>query len=159
MTAWFTGLERREQWVVLIGAALLLVVLLYVGVWERLSNSVQSLRAQTEQQAASLAWMRAAAQEAQQLHRRAAAAPAPGGASVLSLVDGSARAQGLSLKRVQPEGEGRARVWLEAASFDALIPWLTGLETAHRVRVVNAVFEGLAAPGRVNAQLVLEAGR
>ncbi|HEC20310.1 MAG TPA: type II secretion system protein M [Gammaproteobacteria bacterium] len=161
MKDWFMALETNERRMLLGGGTLLLVMLLYVGIWEPLSNKVATLRASTAEQTALLAWMRSAAQEVKQLRGRAGstAIPASGG-SLLSLVDRTARSGRLggALKRVQPDGDQKVRVWLEAASFDDLVRWLATLETRHGVHVESSVFQALEAPGKVDARLVFTAG-
>jgi len=161
MKAWLMGLEATERRMLLGGGGLLLVMFLYVGIWEPLTESVESLRVSTAEQETLLAWMRGAAQEVKQLRGRSGqqAKPASGG-SLLSLVDRTAKSGGLGteLKRVQPEGDTKVRVWLEAASFDALVRWLTALETRHGVHVESSVFQALDTPGRVDARLVFESG-
>ena len=81
------------------------------------------------------------------------------GQSLLSLVDRTAKSGrlGTALKRVQPDGDEKVGVWLEAANFDDLVRWLAALETRHGVRVVSSVFQALEASGSVDARLVFAA--
>jgi general secretion pathway protein M len=157
---WFAGLDPRERRLVMAAAALLLVLLLYVGLWEPLVNNVDRLRSSTAQQQSVLSWMQQAAQEVKQLRGGGTVARPATGQSLLSLVDSSAKAGrlGTALKRVQPDGEQRVRVWLEAASFDDLVRWLTTLQQRQGVHVVSSVFEAKDEVGRVDARIVFEAG-
>jgi general secretion pathway protein M len=160
MKAWFAGLDPRERRLVIMAAALLGVLLLYVGLWEPLVNSVDRLRSSTAQQQSVLAWMQQAAQEVKQLRGGGTVARPATGQSLLSLVDSSAKSGrlGTALKRVQPDGEQRVRVWLEAASFDDLVRWLATLQQHQGVHVVSSVFEAKEEAGRVDARIVFEAG-
>jgi len=161
MKAWLMGLEANERHMLLGGGGLLLVMFLYVAIWEPLTDSAESLRVSTAEQETLLAWMRGAAQEVKQLRRRGGqqSKPASGG-SLLSLVDRTAKSGGLgkALKRVQPDGDTKVRVWLEAASFDDLVRWLTALETRHGVHVESSVFQALDTPGRVDGRVVFVSG-
>lgn len=160
MKAWFASLEANERRMLIIAAPLLLIMLLYVGVWEPLVNKVDDLRVSTAEQESLLTWMRGAAQEVKQLRGRSGQRAKPAsGQSLLSLVDRTAKSArlGPALKRVQPDGEQKVRVWLEAASFDDVVRWLTSLETRHGVRVASSVFQALEATGRVDVRLVFEA--
>lgn len=162
MKAWFASLEANERRLLMIAAPMLLLMLLYVGVWEPLANKVDDLRASTTEQESLLAWMRGAAQEVKQLRGRSGQsqrAKPTNGESLLSLVDSTAKSGqlGTALKRVQPDGEQKVRVWLEAASFDDVVRWLTALETRHGVHVVSSVFQAVEATGRVDVRLVFEA--
>jgi general secretion pathway protein M len=160
MKAWFAGLEANERRLLIIAAPLVLLMLLYVGIWEPLNSRVATLRASTAEQESLLAWMRGAAQEVKQLRGRGDQRVKPAsGQSLLSLVDRTAKSGqlGPALKRVQPEGDQKVRVWLESASFDDVVRWLTLLETQHGVRVESSVFQALEATGRVDVRLVFEA--
>jgi general secretion pathway protein M len=161
MKAWFMGLEVNERRMLLGGGGLLLVMFLYIGIWEPLHNKVESLRVSTAEQQSLLAWMRSAAKEVKQLRGRGGqhAKPASGG-SLLSLVDRTAKSGRLggALKRVQPDGDQKVRVWLEAAKFDDVVRWLTALETRHGVQVESSVFQALDTSGRVDGRLVFTYG-
>jgi general secretion pathway protein M len=161
MKAWFAGLDPRERKLVIAAAALLLVLLLYVGLWEPLVSNVERLRTSTAQQQAVLSWMQQAAREVKQLRGGGSSVAKPAsGRSLLSLVDSSAKTGrlGTALKRVQPDGEKRVRVWLESASFDDLVRWLNTLQQRQGVQVVSSVFEAKENAGRVDARIVFEAG-
>jgi len=161
MKAWFNGLEANERRMLIVSGGLLLVMLLYVGIWEPLTNKVETLRGSTAEQAALLTWMRSAAQEVEQLRGRAGQqVKSASGQSLLALVDRTAKSGrlGTALKRVQPDGNEKVGVWLEAANFDDLVRWLAVLETRHGVHVVSSVFQALESSGRVDARLVFAAG-
>ena len=161
MKEWFNGLEANERRMLVGGGALLLVMLFYVGLWEPLHNKVDSLRVSTAKQEAELSWMRSAAQEVKQLRGRGGQRAKPAnGQSLLTLVDRTAKTGrlGTALKRVQPDGDNKVRVWLEAASFDDTVRWLTTLETRHGISAVSSVFQALENSGQVDARLVFESG-
>ena len=159
MKAWLASLEQRERRLVLIGAALLIVMLIYVAMWEPLVSNVENLRSSTAEQRSVLLWMQQAAQEVRQLSGASGARINPtSGQSLLSLVDRTAKSGklGLALKRVQPDGEQRVRVWMEGAAFDDIVSWLVQLETRYGVRIDDSVFEVKEEAGRVDARLVFE---
>ncbi len=161
MKDWFSGLEVNERRMLIIGGGLLLVMLLYIGLWEPLTSKVETLRVSTTEQTALLAWMRSAAQEVRQLRGRGSQQAKPdSGQSLLTLVDRTAKSGrlGTALKRVQPDGNEKAGVWLEAANFDDLVRWLVVLETRHSVRVVSGVFQALETSGHVDVRLVFATG-
>ena len=77
--------------------------------------------------------------------------------SLLSIVDQSRRASSLTKppSRLQPEGDGIVRIWLEDVPFDALLRWLADLQLRYGVRVDSADIERESAPGLVNARVTL----
>lgn len=159
MKEWLASLEQRERRLVISGAVLLGLMLLYVVVWEPMVDKVEGLRVSTTEQASTLLWMRQAAQEVKKLRGSGGAiTKSTGGQSLLTLVDRTAKSGrlGAALKRVQPDGERRVRVWMEAASFDDVMHWLVLLDTRHGVQIESSVFEMKQDPGRVDARLVFE---
>lgn len=161
MKDWFGSLDPRERRLLVAGGALLSVMLFYIALWEPLEDGVEALRKSNAEQQALLLWMQQSAREVNQLR---GSSGRPGqlaqGRSLLAAIDRTARANKLggALKRVQPDGKNRARVWLEGASFDQLVRWLDGLQRQQGVHVVSSVFDALDEKGRVDARLVFESG-
>ena len=79
------------------------------------------------------------------------------GQSLLAVVDQSRKASALTKppSRLQPEGDGVVRIWLEDVPFDALLRWLADLQLRYGVRVDTADIERESAPGLVNARVTL----
>lgn len=156
---WLASLEPRERRLVISGAVLLIVMILYVAIWEPLTSSVEDLRATSRDQQTTLAWMKTASTEIRQLLGSQGRAKAASGQSLLTLVDSTAKSSGLgtAVKRVQPDGDRKVRVWMEGASFDEVIRWLVQLESRHGIGIESSVFELKENAGRVDARLVLEA--
>lgn len=153
------GLETRERRTLLLGAIALAIICYIFVIWLPAHRQADALQARVAEQRALLAWMQQAAVEAQAL-QAAGANPtaAAGGQSLFSLVDQSARQAGLAsaLRQVEPSGEHSVRVNFQQASFDALLGWLVRLKTQHGVQASLLSVRSAEAPGRVNAQLVLE---
>ena len=159
MSAWWAGLAPRERVVLAGGAVLLLLVVLWLMIWEPLAQKREQLRADISSLSADLSWMK---QVAGQVKRRAAQQGNTGngaaaGGSVLTLVEVSARAAGLreALERVQPEGQG-ARLWFNDTSFDGLLRWLAELEQRHGLQISQLAVDAAAAPGVVSARVLVE---
>ncbi|NGZ06404.1 MAG: type II secretion system protein M [Magnetococcales bacterium] len=87
----------------------------------------------------------------------AAASRAPSGESLLALADRTAKEKGLggALRRVEPDGAGRVRMWFEKAPFAGVMAWLSELEGQRSVRVENLVVDREEQPGQVRVRLVL----
>lgn len=137
----WTLLQEREQRALMMLGAALLAFLLW-GLW--LSSHRAAEKAE-QQLTASRLLLR----ELQQ----AAPAAVAGGGSVLRTASDAATASGLALGRIEPEGEGRVRVWLERADFNAVAGWLAAL-SRQGIRVEEAQVEKLAEGG-VSARLSL----
>lgn len=157
MKAWWEGLSFRDRRISIIGGAVLTVLLLYALVWDPLHRGVAQLRDANGEQRAVLNWMQQSSQEVRALQGVARVdAAARGGESLLSLVDRTAKLGRLAgtLKKAQPEGDGKVQVWFEQAPFDELVPWLEQLSRQYGIQLENAQFER-QLPGIVNARITL----
>jgi general secretion pathway protein M len=159
MKDWLAGLEPRERRLVLIGALVLGLLFVHWILLDPMLSAYRERAAQVEQQRASLAWMQQGAARIQELQQASGGGQGLGDRSLLAVVDGSAREAGLgnSLSRVRPDGALAVRVWFEGVPFDALVDWLGRLEQDYQVRVKLITLERQPQPGRVHAQLTLEA--
>ncbi len=157
MRAYFENLSKRERYMVVAAALVLLVFLFYVLVWRPIGTRAEALQQRVQGQEKALAWMQQAAVEVKRL--RGGGTPTQArNESLLSLIERTARERGLSgaVRRVQPEGQHGARIWLEAAGFDDLVLWLHQLADTYGVRISEASVERQPQPGLVNARLLVE---
>ena len=69
MSSWWSGLERREQLIVLAGIGLAFVVLVYVAVYEPLHQKNQRLRSQLNARTSVLAQLQEIQAQAASLRR------------------------------------------------------------------------------------------
>lgn len=160
MKAWFLNLEPRERLTLVIGAVCAILILSYALVWSPVTRDVAALESQISGLREAAVWMDRAADE---VAGSRALAPTPRVASsspLLTLVEQTAKQGGLAgaLKRVEPQGADRARVWLEQASFDALVRWLADVQKRMGVYAESAVVDPQKEAGVVNARLVLRRG-
>jgi len=158
MKEWFNGLEPRERKLFIAAVVLVTLMILYLAIWEPMVTKLHRLESSTQTQQELILWMSDAAEEVAQLRKSVAKKP-PGqvqGQSLLGIIDRTAKNNKLSdaVKRVQPDGESQARVWLENASFNDMIAWLEKLQRQQGIRIVTTVIEQQSEAGRVNARLV-----
>ena len=157
MKEWFAGLDPRERLLVTGGGAVLLVLLLYLMIWEPIAGNYQALNDGVAEQKKTLAWMKQAAAELQLLQRSGSStAHGLGGRSLLSVVDQSARSGGLgpAIKRIEPEGSKSVKVWLEGVAFDPMILWLGEITRTYQIETSIITIDPQGG-GRVNARLTL----
>jgi general secretion pathway protein M len=159
MSAFWASRSPRERRILIAGAVLVLIVLPYWLVWQSLGERAQRMERTVAGLYEDVAWMQAAAQRVGGLRAGTpAATPASGDRSPLSVIDRTAREGPLSgtVRRVQPEGTGTVRVWLEDAPFDDVVLWLGTLERDYGLRVTSLVVDRQPTEGRVSARLSLE---
>lgn len=161
MSAWrarWQELAPRERRTLTVGAAVLLVTVAYLLLWEPLAQSRDDWRARVAAAETDLAWMRAAAPQVLSRRGTQPIAVAPDGRSLLARVDAGAREAGLgtALLRVEPVAAGQVRVTFEQAGFDALMRWIESLSAQYGTRVTELSVQRAAGVGLVDARLSLE---
>src|SRR5262245_30537692 len=149
---WFAQLEPNERTMVTWLFAFLCVVVLYLGIWQPLSDWSSNADAQYRRQLAVVDWMKLHEKEA-----RAAGQRGDGGAesgSLLTTVANSAAHANIQLLRYQPEGGG-VSVVLQNQPFNALIAWIADLDQESHVSVKQISIDGQGESGLVNARIIL----
>jgi len=149
----WNALGARERRVLAALAGFLAVVLFYLLVWSPVQSGVAGARARLASVQGQLAQVQEQAALVASVRNTPRVTPP---ANPVAAVEQAAERHGLrgQLKRVDAEGAGRVRVQLEGASFSALTAWLAELQQAG-LRAESATFERHAAPGTVNARLLL----
>lgn len=151
----YQQLQPRERVIVLAGAAVLAVLVLYLAIWEPLVNA-------HHRNAEALDAARAVAtriEVAASLVQGRSGGNVNRSAALLSVVDQTSRAGtlGKAPTRVQPEGSGEreVKVWFEDVPFANCLRWLTDLQTHYGIQVSSTEIEQGSAPGLVNARFTL----
>jgi general secretion pathway protein M len=157
--AWWSGLAPREQRIVAIGAAVVVLMLGWALVWHPLAMKRAALRETIEAQRRDLAYVRVAVAEVARLRAAGTHSRADRqGRSLLALADATARSAGLeaALRRVEPVGATSVRVSFEFAGFDALIGWIEGLTRDYGIEATDFSADRADGVGLVNARVTLE---
>ena len=153
MRAWYAGLADRERLFDNLGA-IAAGVLILAGIILPLNRGIVQARERVAHKQVDLAFIQQATPEL----RAAGPMSQASGASLVVLIDSSAREGGLgkALSSSEPTGDGGLRVRMERAPFDGLVVWLVRLAQQHGVRVESAEIEQAGEAGLVNASLVLK---
>lgn len=157
MKQWLSSLNSRERRIVTGGAALLLIILVYLMIWEPLDSKREQLKTSVQAQQNTYEWMQQAAGEIRRLSGRGAGVKKYTG-SMLGTINNSAKSilKGAVLKRVEEDRLQGVRVWIEQVAFDDLILWLGQMQHQYGIRVSSLVSERHSKTGRVNVRLILQ---
>jgi general secretion pathway protein M len=159
MKEYFDNLSPREQRIVIVGGIAALILLPYLLFWQPFVDKIAAMEKRIGAQRQELSWMRAASREVDELRGvGGTAGTVRGGQSLLGLIEQTARQAKLGgmLKKVQPDGETGARVWLEDVAFDDMLKWFDSLSAKGGVRVIELAVDRQDAVGRVDARVLLE---
>jgi general secretion pathway protein M len=135
------------------------VTLFLMFVWLAVVAPAQRMRGEAalklSGQQATLQWVRENEARALAIAGKTSASPRKSGQSLMAAVTSSSGQMGLTLKRYEPEGQEKLRVWLENQSFNKTIQWVDSLQRQHGMSVVNIAIDASSQPGLVNAKIVL----
>ncbi len=159
MMNYWQQLKPRERIILILLGGVVSIVLLYIAVLEPFQLKVEQLESRITKQKTDIQWMRNAALEIKQLQGNAIGNSQRNlrkGQSLLALVDRTAKQNKLAsaMKRVEPDGSKRVRVWLEKATFDDVTKWLFKLQNDYQLEIESAVFDRTEDDGRVDVRLV-----
>ena len=151
-------LPSRDRLALKVLAVALGLCILYFGAWVPAQNymldaannleSKQTLLKLVNENKASLSSLAKASSSS-------SGNPALNSQQLVSSVTNLAKQQGLNLKRFEPSGENKLKVWMDEQSFDKIAQWLDRLSKSLNVRVEQISIEKEDAEGLVSARLTL----
>ena len=161
MKNWYENLEAREQIIVLVGAVVVMVALIYSLVWvpvDKRHTQVANSVTNWERSLVELRPLRSLA--ASSSVRDGAASVSSSQQAPIIIVDQTFRSRGLEQyrRRSQPTTANGIRVEFENVAFDELVLWLGDLSQQHAMQVQAGSLSqaSQAGTGRINASLTLE---
>ena len=132
MKAWWLGLNSREQQLFSVMAAFVGIFLFYSFIWQPLNENIVKGQKKLQRQQDLLAWVQTETQR-----YKAAKGNAVGkqsNASISSIINRTARASGITIARMQPQGQD-IQVWLDSVAFNQLLQWLANLSSNEGIAV------------------------
>jgi general secretion pathway protein M len=151
----YWSLPPRDRVLINVMAVTVVLVLLWLLVVAPAQRMRGEAAAKLSGQQSTLQWVKDNESRAQAIAGTTSSAPRKSGQSLMTTVTASSTQMGLSLKRYEPEGQEKLRVWLENQSFNKTIQWLESLQRQHGMSVVNVAIDAASQPGLVNAKIVL----
>ena len=158
----FARLSKRDQAAAVILVVFLSAFMLYSLLWAPLNASVEKAKKQYHAEQSLLAWMKAQESNVLAARKSGNKALASANVSLLTLVNDEARRSALALKRYEPDGDNKLRVWLEDVPFDVVIIWMNTLVIDKGLNISSATVDaeqgrgGQSKSGYVNVKVVFE---
>ena len=150
-------LPMRDKSILKVSLVILALCFLYFGMWAPASNYLNNAERDVEQNTKLLQLVK------QNASILAALNPAKGNAGaatltsqqLISSVTNLAKKNGVMLKRFEPSGDKKIKVWVDNASFDKMITWLIKLKSSLNIVVEQISIEKGDAEGQVSSRLTL----
>lgn len=155
MLARLRQFSLRDQAMLVVLAAALLVYMLYQMLWQPLAASNRNLERQNESVAKSVANLNQLAAQYRELQKTNGPAGAGQGETLTQLVDQTVASNQLHMSRFQPGSSGDVQVRFDNASFDQVLRWLSELESKHGVTLRELSVSPGSDAGLVNVSVRL----
>lgn len=152
MKTWFFSLQMRERWIVSVGAAAAVAIILWGLVVRPLRAEVAALRTavQTKQQLlVDVARFEGAQPSSVAAGRQGA------DQTLVVIISNTASSYGVGQPRTRANGPSGVDVTLQGVPFDALVSWLVALHGTYGIDVESASFSSGRDLGLVNGQVSL----
>jgi type II secretory pathway component PulM len=152
MKTWFFGLEMRERWIVGVGTAVAVAIILWGLVLRPLRAELATLRAAVDTKQRLLVDVARVevAQPSNVVGNRQGTDQ-----TLVVIISNTASSYGLGQPRTRMDGPSAIDVTLQGVPFDALVAWLVALHGTYGVDVETASFSSAREPGLVNGQVSL----
>jgi len=148
MKAWWESLAPREQRLVMALLPVVAVAVFYFALWQPLSRGAEQSAQQMALAQRDLAWMK------EQAERVLSAAPRSAGksdGSLSTIVNQIAGSRGITISRLQPQGEA-LQVWIDEVAWGDLLGFLEMLKRDHGVQVTSVDLARSDVPGLVKVR-------
>lgn len=153
------NLSDRDRLALIVLSVFVAVLVLVYAVWLPIQHYHQQAQNNYQQQQELLSWLQAqrgavTSLPTDQKKNGQTTSAQLNTSSPLTIVNSSAKALQLSIKRVEPENNGDLRLWLENINFDTALQWLQQLQQQGlAIREINVDKQGR---GTVNMRVTLK---
>ena len=156
LSARFNHLGVRDQKAISVLAIIVFLGLIYVLIWLPIHQHMLQAEKVRDSKKALVEWMQSKESSARALGKANKVASLKGEQSpLLSLVNRAAKNKGIPLKRYEPDGNNKLRIWVENVPFNRLVLWIQYLESSHNIRAGSLSLENPEKNGVVSAKLVM----
>ncbi|MES9988603.1 MAG: type II secretion system protein M [Candidatus Thiodiazotropha endolucinida] len=158
MKEWWQSKTPQEHMALIIGAAAILLLLVYLLMWRPFNQALDKKALLVESQQLTLNWMQENLDLVKNLRSQQRGKSAGSNEALLTLVDRTAKKIRLrqQIQRIKPQGDNAVQLWIEEAPFDTIIKWLGQLTQTHAIEIDSLTIDRQDKPGLVNARLVLQ---
>ena len=122
----FQALSEREQVLVSIAAAVVVIGFFYFAIWQPLVNGIEREQSLLQRQSETLSWVQTQAVKATQL-RSLTGGKSTFNGSLPQAVNLTSTRHDIAISRMQPQND-ELQVWVDEASFNNVLAWLQALE-------------------------------
>ena len=149
--AWWSGLVLREQQMVAACGVVLVIGILYWGVWTPIASAEDEAQRRLDGQQSTLTYVKQTANRIAGLKQSGGSNAFRG--SLSAAVNQTAGAFGLTITRMQPQGD-KIQVWMDEVPFDTLLNYLNELVQNKGLSLESLDLAESDTPGFVNVRRI-----
>ncbi|WP_110458308.1 type II secretion system protein M [Shewanella algidipiscicola] len=151
LKTWWNGLILREQQLVATCGVVLMLGVLYWGVWTPISEAEQDAERALQAQQATLTYVKQTANKIVALQN--AGGKKAYSSSLSATVTQTAKRYGLAITRMQPQGQ-KIQVWMDEVPFNSLLSYLSDLVQQQGLSLDSIDLAQADAPGLVKVRRI-----
>lgn len=155
---WYRMASPRDKAMVKVLAVAVAILLLYLIIWLPISSYHKSAEQNLLKARNTYTWLVEKEPELRAALKTQGGSHSSGVTdkdTILKIASDSAKQNGLTLKRFEPDSQGGLKVWLEDMPFDDIMIWTDSLNKKYGVQVSQVRFDKREKEGMVNARIVL----
>jgi len=134
LKTWWENISPREQLLTMISAVVMLIAILYWGIWTPLTDQLNSSKTQLMRAEKTLSWTQ---EKATVLLQADTVKPPLTGRNLTQILNRSARQDNITFSRIVNKKD-QIEVWITEVEFDLFVQWLANLSNQHGIKVLNA---------------------
>lgn len=154
----YESLPTRDQKALLLLGSVVVIFILYFLVWSPAHNFAKKQEANLASSKELLSWVQANQQVARSLATdiKRDSSTVVDSQALVSTISSNAQKHKISLKRFEPSGDRKVRVWLEKVPFNNVVVWLRDLNASYQIDVSQVSIDRDEKGGLVNVRLTLK---
>ena len=154
----FGSMTKRDQQALIALVIALVLAILYFLVWSPAHEFSKKQQANLKSSQELLNWVQSNEGVARSLASNSGEASSKilDSQSLVSTVSSNAQKHKIKLKRFEPSGDRKVRVWVEKVPFNTIIVWLRDLNTTYNIEVSQVSIDKDDKGGLVNVRLTLK---
>ncbi|MBV1872498.1 MAG: type II secretion system protein M [Gammaproteobacteria bacterium] len=156
ISAKYNQLEAKDQKALLLLAGFLVLFFIYALVWSPIAETRENAERVRDTKRSLVEWMTSKEGEARAASMDRGKSTRSNAVPILTIINRSAQQNRITLKRFEPDGDAKLRIWVEEVPFSNFILWVQGLETKHQIYVSSLSLDNPDQSGRISAKLTLK---
>ena len=158
LKARFDELDQREQYLLMLAALVIAVLIFVSAVYRPISGSLESARSAYHSQTELRNWMQRQVSQIKQSTNTSASASKRGNRSASVVINQAASQNSIQISRSQPRNNNQYQIWLEDVPFNQLMVWLNSLQSDYGIHVHAINISRAEDNGKVRVNLTFQDG-